>query len=105
MVVGRVASVLVIPLVLVLYRSEVAMPGRLAAVAGAVGTVAIILYLAATRHQLTAVAAVLSELSPVIPVLLAQVFLRGRRHGAHRPALNTAVRLRRSGGPVSGACD
>ncbi|CAM5550391.1 MULTISPECIES: EamA family transporter [Streptomyces] len=80
-VVSRVASVLVIAAVLVLYRSPVTMPGRPAAVAaaaGAVGTVAIILYLAATRHQLMAVATVLSALYPAIPVLLALVFLHER---------------------------
>ncbi|MGW2100105.1 EamA family transporter [Streptomyces olivaceoviridis] len=80
-VVSRVASVLVIAAVLVLYRSPVTMPGRPAAVAaaaGAVGTVAIILYLASTRHQLMAVATVLSALYPAIPVLLALVFLHER---------------------------
>ncbi|MET8560894.1 EamA family transporter [Streptomyces flaveolus] len=80
-VVSRVASVLVITVVLVLYRSPVRMSGRLAAVAaaaGAVGTVAIILYLDATRHQLMAVATVLSALYPAIPVLLALAFLHER---------------------------
>lgn len=80
-VVSRVASVTVIAAVLALYRSPVALPGRLAAVAGAggaVGTVAILLYLAATRHQLMAVATVLSALYPAIPVLLALAFLHER---------------------------
>ncbi|MEU6592194.1 EamA family transporter [Streptomyces sp. NPDC046881] len=80
-VVSRLASVLVIAAVLALYRSPPTMPGRLTAVAataGAVGTVAIILYLAATRHQLMAVATVLSALYPAIPVLLALVFLHER---------------------------
>ncbi|WP_225824108.1 EamA family transporter [Streptomyces naphthomycinicus] len=80
-VVSRVASVLVIAAVLVRYRSPVTMSGPLTAVAGAagaVGTVAIILYLAATRHQLMAVATVLAALYPAIPVLLALVFLHER---------------------------
>ncbi|MEU6574293.1 EamA family transporter [Streptomyces sp. NPDC046805] len=80
-VVSRIASLLVITAVLVLFRSPATMPGRLTAVAcaaGAVGTVAIILYLAATRHQLMAVATVLSALYPAIPVLLALVFLHER---------------------------
>ncbi|MEU1013648.1 EamA family transporter [Streptomyces sp. NPDC005890] len=80
-VVSRLASVLVIAAVLVRYRSPVTMPGRLTAVAGAAGAagaVAIILYLAATRHQLMAVATVLSALYPAIPVLLALVFLHER---------------------------
>ncbi|MET7433849.1 MULTISPECIES: EamA family transporter [Streptomyces] len=80
-VVSRVASVVVIAVVLVRYRSPVRMPGRLAsvaAVAGVVGTVAIILYLDATRHQLMAVATVLSALYPAIPVVLALAFLHER---------------------------
>ncbi|MFI7498049.1 EamA family transporter [Streptomyces sp. NPDC049687] len=80
-VVSRVVSVLVIAVVLVGFRSPATMPGRPAAVtaaAGAVGTVAIILFLAATRHQLMAVATVLSALYPAIPVLLALVFLHER---------------------------
>ncbi|MEW2511332.1 EamA family transporter [Streptomyces sp. NPDC046870] len=80
-VVSRVASVVVIAVVLALYRSPVTLPGTLAAVAGAggaVGTVAILLYLAATRHQLMAVATVLSALYPAVPVLLALAFLHER---------------------------
>ncbi|MET8768066.1 EamA family transporter [Streptomyces sp. NPDC004658] len=80
-VVSRIASVAVIAAVLVLYGAPVRMSGRLTAVAaaaGAVGTVAILLYLAATRHQLMAVATVLSALYPAIPVLLALAFLHER---------------------------
>ncbi|MER6687537.1 multidrug DMT transporter permease [Streptomyces olivaceoviridis] len=80
-VVSRGASVLVIAVVLALYRSPVMLPGRLAAVAGvggAVGTVAILLHLAATRHQLMAVATVLSALYPAVPVLPAPAFLHER---------------------------
>ncbi|WP_225810724.1 EamA family transporter [Streptomyces spinosus] len=80
-VVSRVASVAVIAAVLALYRSPVTLPGRLTAVAGAggaVGTMAILLYLAATRHQLMAVATVLSALYPAVPVLLALAFLHER---------------------------
>jgi drug/metabolite transporter (DMT)-like permease len=43
-----------------------------------VGTVAVILYLAATRHRLMAVATVLSALCPAVPVLLALFFLNER---------------------------
>lgn len=80
-VVSRVASVMVIAAVLAPYRSPVTLPGRLAAVAGAggaVGTVAILLCLAATRHRLTAVATVPSALHPAIPVLPALGFLHER---------------------------
>ncbi|MGV9929760.1 multidrug DMT transporter permease [Streptomyces olivaceoviridis] len=80
-VVSRGASVLVTAVVLAPYRSPVTLPGRLAAVAGvggAVGTVAILLHLAATRHQLMAVATVLSALYPAVPVLPAPAFLHER---------------------------
>lgn len=80
-VVSRFVSVVVIGGVLVLYGAPVRMPGRLAAAAGgagAVGTVAIVLYLAATQQQLMAVATVLSALYPLVPVLLALVFLGER---------------------------
>ncbi|MFI1789519.1 EamA family transporter [Streptomyces olivaceoviridis] len=80
-VVSRGASVLLIAVVLAPYRSPVMLPGRLAAVAGvggAVGTVAILLHLAATRHQLMAVATVLTALYPAVPVLPAPAFLHER---------------------------
>lgn len=48
------------------------------AAAGAVGTLATVLYLYATRHELMAVAAVLASLYPAVPVLLALVLLRER---------------------------
>ncbi|CAM5416036.1 MULTISPECIES: hypothetical protein [Streptomyces] len=102
---SRVASVMVIAVVLALYRSPATPPGRLAAVAGvggAVGTVAILLHPAATRHQLMAVATVLSALCPAIPVLPALAFpherlTRRQTAGlvcataaiAHRPAPTT----------------
>lgn len=49
-----------------------------AALVGAMGSVAIVLYLAATRDQLVALATVLAALYPAIPVLLAITFLRER---------------------------
>jgi uncharacterized membrane protein len=49
-----------------------------ALVVGASGSVAIVLYLAATREQLVAMATVLAALYPVVPVVLAVVFLRER---------------------------
>lgn len=49
-----------------------------AAAAGALGTVAILLYWYATHQQLVAVATVLTALYPAIPVVLAMVFLRER---------------------------
>lgn len=53
-----------------------------ALVVGAAGSVAIVLYLAATREQLVALATVLAALYPVVPVVLAVVFLRERPSGA-----------------------
>ncbi|WP_241267609.1 EamA family transporter [Streptomyces scabichelini] len=52
--------------------------GAAAAGAGAVGTLAILLYLAATRQQLMTVATVLAALYPAVPVLLALVLLHER---------------------------
>ncbi|MGV9855448.1 EamA family transporter [Streptomyces sp. NPDC003442] len=49
-----------------------------AAVAGALGTLATILYLLATRRESLSVAVVLSALYPAVPVLLALTFLRER---------------------------
>jgi drug/metabolite transporter (DMT)-like permease len=49
-----------------------------AAAAGALGSVAILLYWYATQRQLVAVATVLTALYPAIPVVLAMLFLRER---------------------------
>lgn len=45
---------------------------------GAIGSVAIVLYLLATQRQLLALVTVLSALYPAVPVVLALVFLRER---------------------------
>jgi drug/metabolite transporter (DMT)-like permease len=47
-------------------------------VVGSAGSVAIVLYLLATQHQLFALATVLASLYPAIPVVLALVFLHER---------------------------
>ncbi|MBP2471590.1 drug/metabolite transporter (DMT)-like permease [Crossiella equi] len=76
-VASRVVSVLVIR---ALCRS-VRAPARVAlgAVgAGALGTVAVVCYLLSAQRQLLTVAVVLSALYPVIPVLVALLFLRER---------------------------
>lgn len=49
-----------------------------ALVVGAAGTVAIVLYLLSTQHQLFALATVLAALYPAIPVVLALLFLHER---------------------------
>ncbi|HJQ45451.1 MAG TPA: EamA family transporter [Amycolatopsis sp.] len=80
-VVSRAASVAVIlPLVRakgapLRLRPSLALP---AALAGALGSVAIVLYWLATHRQLVAVATVLAALYPAIPVLLALLLLRER---------------------------
>lgn len=80
-VVSRAASVAVIlPLVLatgtpLALRPRLAWP---AAAAGALGSVAIVLYWVATHQQLLAVATVLAALYPAIPVVLALLFLGER---------------------------
>lgn len=80
-VLSRVASVAVIAAVLGAYGAGWRLTGRPWAAtvpAGALGTVAIVLYLEATRQQLMAVATVLSALYPAVPVLLALVLLKER---------------------------
>ncbi|MGP3999473.1 EamA family transporter [Streptomyces sp. 8N706] len=80
-VAGRVASVAVVAALLWRVRGPWRLPVRLgapAAAAGACGTLALVLYLEATRQQLLAVATVLSALYPVIPVVLALALLHER---------------------------
>lgn len=80
-VLSRVASVAVVACFLVRLAVPWTLPSRLtlpAVAAGAVGTVAILLYLYATRQQLMSVATVLTSLYVAIPVVLALVFLRER---------------------------
>ncbi|GAA2288438.1 multidrug transporter [Streptomyces ruber] len=80
-VLSRVVSVAVIAAVLGSYGAGWELTGRpwaATVAAGALGTLAIVLYLEATRQQLMAVATVLSALYPAIPVVLALVLLRER---------------------------
>lgn len=80
-VLSRVVSVAVIAVVLGSYGAGWRLTGRSWAAtvaAGALGTLAIVLYLEATRQQLMAIATVLSALYPAIPVLLALMLLKER---------------------------
>ncbi|MFE2187822.1 EamA family transporter [Streptomyces sp. NPDC059455] len=80
-VVSRAVSVAVILALLPATGASLRLPRRAAAgaaVAGALGTLATILYLLATRQELLSVAVVLSALYPAVPVLLALTFLRER---------------------------
>ncbi|MDQ0937111.1 EamA family transporter [Streptomyces turgidiscabies] len=80
-VLSRVVSVTVIAAVLGFYGAGWRLTGRpwaATVAAGALGTLAIVLYLEATRQQLMAVATVLSALYPAIPVLLAVTLLKER---------------------------
>lgn len=80
-VLSRVVSVAVIAVVLGTYGASWRLRGRpwaATVAAGALGTLAIVLYLEATRQQLMAIATVLSALYPAIPVLLALVVLKER---------------------------
>lgn len=74
--------------------AELRIPRRLvvpAALVGALGSVAIVLYLAATREQLLAVATVLAALYPAVPVLLAIALLRERPGRAQVTGLVTTA--------------
>jgi drug/metabolite transporter (DMT)-like permease len=74
------ATATIVPLALRAGMS-LTLPRRLVAPAllvGALGSVAIVLYLIATREQLFALATVLAALYPAIPVVLAIAFLRER---------------------------
>ncbi|AGP54179.1 DMT family transporter [Streptomyces rapamycinicus] len=80
-VVSRAVSVAVILALFPVTGASLRLPRRaavVAAVAGALGTLATILYLLATRQELLSVAVVLSALYPAVPVLLALTFLRER---------------------------
>ncbi|EXU62975.1 multidrug DMT transporter permease [Streptomyces sp. PRh5] len=80
-VVSRAVSVAVILALFPATGASLRLPRRaaaMAAVAGALGTLATILYLLATRQELLSVAVVLSALYPAVPVLLALTFLRER---------------------------
>jgi drug/metabolite transporter (DMT)-like permease len=78
---SRVVSLVLILLLVYRESAFARLPGRhlvMALGAGAVGTVAIVLYLLATQQQLMAIAVVLSALYPAIPVLLALFLLHER---------------------------
>ena len=80
-VVSRALSVAVILALLPAVGASVRLPGRAAvtaAAAGALGTLATVLYLLATRQELLSVAVVISALYPAVPVLLALTVLRER---------------------------
>ncbi|AKH82037.1 multidrug DMT transporter permease [Streptomyces sp. CNQ-509] len=79
--VSRVVSVAVVALAVLGDRAPWGLPRRCAphvAAAGALGTLATVLYLYAARAELMAVATVLAALYPAIPVLLALLVLRER---------------------------
>jgi drug/metabolite transporter (DMT)-like permease len=79
LVASRVASVVTILPMAARAPRRMAWPLALAAiVSGAIGTLAIVCYLMATRQQLLAVAVVLTALYPVVPVLLGLTVLRER---------------------------
>lgn len=93
-VLSRVVSVMVIAAVLGFYGAGWSLPEKpwaAAAAAGALGTLAIVLYLEATREQLMAVATVLSALYPVVPVLLALLLLKERLNRRQFVGLACAV--------------
>ncbi|MFP5071401.1 EamA family transporter [Pseudonocardia nantongensis] len=74
--------------------ADLRIPRRLvapAALVGALGSVAIVLYLAATRAQLLAVATVLAALYPAVPVLLAIAVLGERPTRAQVAGLLTTA--------------
>jgi drug/metabolite transporter (DMT)-like permease len=86
-VLSRMVSVMVIAAVLGAYGAPWGLTGRpwgATVAAGALGTLAIVLYLEATRQQLMAIATVLSALYPAIPVILALGLLKERLN--HRQA-------------------
>nr|WP_232327979.1 EamA family transporter [Kibdelosporangium sp. MJ126-NF4] len=83
----------IVPLALTA-RATLRLPRRLIApalVVGALGSVAIVLYLAATRQQLLAVATVLAALYPAVPVLLGVILLRERPAPAQLAGLGAAA--------------
>ncbi|MCI2417042.1 DMT family transporter [Saccharopolyspora sp. K220] len=80
-IVSRIVSVVLIGALLAATTGARRLPAKPAAtalLAGAIGTVAIILYLLATTQQMMAVAVVLAALYPAIPVILALLLLDER---------------------------
>lgn len=80
-VLSRVVSVAVILTLVARESTFVRLPAKqagMALAAGAIGTIAIILYLVATQQQMMTIVVVLSALYPAIPVMLALLFLKER---------------------------
>ncbi|MDI9887157.1 EamA family transporter [Streptomyces sp. HNM0645] len=78
---ARAAATLTIALMARAARATLHLPRRLvlpALAVGSMGAVALVLYQAATLHQLLALATVLASLYPAVPVVLAVVFLHER---------------------------
>lgn len=93
-VLSRVVSVAVIAVVVGSYGAGwklTGWPWAATVAAGALGTLAIVLYLEATRQQLMAIATVLSALYPAVPVLLAVVLLKERLNRRQAAGLVCAV--------------
>nr|WP_234544099.1 DMT family transporter [Streptomyces shenzhenensis] len=91
---SRVVSVAVIAAVLGSYGAGWRLSGSpwaATVAAGALGTLAIVLYLEATGQQLMTVATVLSALYPAIPVLLALVVLKERLNCRQAAGLTCAA--------------
>ncbi|MFJ7046807.1 EamA family transporter [Streptomyces sp. NPDC101112] len=91
---SRMASVAVIAVVVGSYGAGwrlTGWPWSATVAAGALDTLAIVLYLEATRQQLMAIAAVLSALYPAIPVLLALMLLKERLNGRQTGGLACAA--------------
>jgi drug/metabolite transporter (DMT)-like permease len=80
-IVSRIVSVVLIGALLAGTTGVRRLPAKPAAIAlagGAVGTVAIVLYLLAANQQMVAVAVVLAALYPAVPVVLALLLLHER---------------------------
>ncbi|MQA84429.1 MAG: EamA family transporter [Streptosporangiales bacterium] len=94
LVLSRVVSVAAIIPLVTATRTSLRLPASVtapAAVVGAVGTVATLLYMLAAREQLLAVTSVLSALYPAIPVLLALGLLGERITAAQTVGLGCAA--------------
>ncbi|MBB5154670.1 EamA family transporter [Saccharopolyspora phatthalungensis] len=80
-IISRIASVVVIGVLVLRTAGARRLPAKSAATAlvgGAVGTVAIILYLLAAGRQMMSIAVVLAALYPAVPVILALLLLGER---------------------------
>ncbi len=94
LVASRIASVVVVALLILPHFGTVRMAPRLAAgaaAAGALGTVALMLFMLASQQQLVTLAVVLTALYPVIPVVLGLTIMRERLNGAQVSGLGLAA--------------